>query len=170
MQPTQTLGEFKLTANATYTDVYKLRLISGAAYQKGVGDRSVDTESPLRLKGTSSLFWTREAFTAGVTARYLGHYKDAYNTNLGGTALNPGAVRVDGDTIGSSTEFDVQGSYQFAAKNDGWRHFLNRTKVTLGARNVFDREPPYNTASQAFYSFYNDPRQRYVYLELKRAF
>ncbi len=169
-QPTESLGVFTLTTNATYIDLFKLRPIAGAVLQKGVADKSIDGNAPLRLKGNTSLFWTRNSLTVGATVRYLGNYKDSYNTGLQGTNFPPRADFVDGAYIGSSTEFDVQAAYQFTDKHDGWARWLNRTKVTLGVRNLLDRAPPYDTGSPAFYSLYNDPRQRYVYLELKRAF
>lgn len=160
-------GSFTWTGMATYTDTFRQRAIAGNPFISGVGDLTVDSASPLRIKGQSALFWTKGPLTAGLTARYTGHYKNTYNIGAGGVNLGPG-LAVDGDFITSQVELDAQFSYRFAAHQAGWRKALARTTVLLGVRNLADRRPPYTSVGNAFYSFFNDPRQRFVYLEVKR--
>jgi hypothetical protein len=35
--------------------------------------------------------------------------------------------------------------------------------------NVFDREPPLVSDGTSFYSRYADPRQRYLYMQMKKS-
>lgn len=168
---TETRGTFTWSGNATYVDTYRLRAIRGNPFIKGVGDLTLDMSAPLRARGLSSLYWTKGRLTAGVSARYTGHYKNNYNIGaVGVTGFPLGAVAVDGKYIRSQLEFDAQCIYQFERNEEGWKRLLSNTSATLGVRNLTDRRPPYSSASFAFYSFHNDPRQRYVYLELKRKF
>lgn len=163
-------GTFTWSGTATYVDTFRLRAVRGNPFIKGVGDLTLDQSAPLRLKGQSSIFWTRQAITAGLTARYTGHYKSTYNSGAVGSAVTLGAVPIDGDFIASQLELDAQFTYRFAEQAAHWRHFLAHTTGTLGVRNLADRRPPYSSASAAFYSFQNDPRQRFVYVEVKRKF
>lgn len=163
------LGTIDWQAGATYTDFYKQQAVIGNPFNAGVGDRTLDSAAPLRWKGSSSVTLTRGAWTAGVTARYVGKFKDAFNSGLAVPNTNGG---VDGEYIRSQTEFDVRASYDFGGTGDGWRRFVRHTRVTLGALNVLDRRPPYlsTNAGAPYYSYLNDPRMRFVYLEVKRRF
>lgn len=166
---TKSRGEFTWTGSATYVDTFRFRAVTGNPFLHGVGDLTLDSAAPLRLKGQSALFWTKGPITAGLTARYTGHYKNTFNVGAGGVNLGPDQA-VDGDFIDSQLEFDAQFSYRFSARETGWRGFLARTNVLLGVRNLADRRPPYTSVGGAYYSFFNDPRQRFVYLEVKRKF
>jgi iron complex outermembrane recepter protein len=165
------VGAFTWQGGATYTDYYKQIAVIGNPFLQGVGDRTLDFGAPQRLKGSTSLTLTRDRWSAGFTARYVGKYKDTFNS---GIAVAPPivVVPVDGDFIRAQTEFDLRFTYEFAGDRTGWRGVLRNTKVALGALNVLDRRPPYvsSLVGGAAYSYYNDPRMRYVYLEMKRKF
>ncbi len=161
------LGDFSWQGHATYTDYYKQKAVIGNPFLTGVGDRTLDGGAPLRLKGSSTLTWTRDRWSAGLTARHVGRYKDAFNSGLAVPNTNGG---VDGESVRAQTEFDVRLTYEFADGLAGWRAALRNTKVALGALNVLDRRPPYlsSNAGAANYSYYNDPRMRFVYLEVRK--
>ena len=163
------VGDFNWQGTATYTDYYKQKAIIGNPFLAGVGDRTLDSGVPQRLKGSTSLTLTRDAWSASLTGRYVGRYKDAFNSGLAVPNTNGG---IDGEFVRAQLEFDLRLTYDFGEGGDGWRRALRQTRVALGALNVFDRRPPYLSANNgaANYSYYNDPRMRYVYLELKRKF
>jgi len=80
-----------------------------------------------------------------------------------------GALPVDGDFIAGQLEFDAQFAYRFARHETGWtRVFPIRpprwacaTSPTAAALQL---------RSAAFYSFQNDPRQRFVYSRAETKF
>ncbi len=161
------LGTLSWQVGATYTDYYKQQPVIGNPFLYGVGDRTLDPGAPLRWKGSSSLTLTRGAWTAGITARHTGTFKDAFNTGLAVPNTNGG---IDGDHIRSQTEFDVRASYEFEPAGSGWRRLLKDSRVTVGVLNALDRRPPYlsTNAGAPYYSYYNDPRMRFVYLEFRK--
>lgn len=163
------VGELSWQGSATYTDYYKQKAIVGNPFLQGVGDRTLDSGVPQRLKGSASLTLTRDVWGASLTARYVGKYKDAFNRGLAVPNTNGG---IDGDFIRAQLELDLRFTYDFGEDGDGWRRVLRRTKVALGALNVLDRRPPYlsSNSGAAGYSYYNDPRMRFVYMELKKKF
>jgi hypothetical protein len=64
-----------------------------------------------------------------------------------------------------------------AAGRTGIGRWLERTKFTLGATNVFDRDVPFfftgiaSTGIQGlYYSPLSDPIQRFVYATVKKSF
>jgi len=165
--PIRGLGTLAWQGGATYTDFYKQRAIIGGPFLAGVGDRTLDSNAPLRWKGSSSLTLTHGAWTTGVTGRYVGKFKDTFNTGL--AVPNPFGG-VDGDHIRSQIEFDLRLGYDFGEGGAGWRRWSKGTRITLGALNALDRRPPYvsSLVGGANYSYYNDPRMRFVYLEVRK--
>ena len=60
-------------------------------------------------------------------------------------------------------------NFAFQAGSKGWQNWLSGTKWTLGCLNVFDRQPPMVSDGTSFYSRYADPRQRYLYVQIKKS-
>lgn len=162
------VGTVSWQGGATYADTYKQRAIVGNPFLEGVGDRTLDSGVPLRWKATSSVTLARDRWSAGLTARFTDRYKDAFNSGVAVPNNNGG---VDGAYIRAQLELDARLTYTFG-EAEGWRGALADTRVALGIHNLLDRRPPYlSTNSGApYYSYYNDPRMRFVYLELKREF
>ena len=116
------------------------------------------------------MFWTRQAFTVGVTWRYLDSYR---------ITTSPTVDLVTGGRVAGSSEFDVQASYRFPSgrERSGVSRWLDRTTVTIGASNVFDHDVRFYFTGIAstgiaglYYSSLSDPMQRFVYLTLKKSF
>lgn len=93
----------------------------------------------------------------GVTVNYLSSYEDGY---LAYGADAPGAAGVP--DIDSFVSLDLRLSYQLPYD----------VMASVGVLNVTDEEPPYSRA--AFADNYDrdmhDPRQRFVYFNLKKIF
>jgi iron complex outermembrane receptor protein len=109
-----------------------------------------------RWKHTLSVGLSRGVWNGTLTQNFQSGYRDAYNPATG-----------DEHDIGSFSTYDLQVGYT-GVKN------LN---VALGARNVFDKKPPfsfigtvYNVFQSGWDPSYYDPRGRFVYLNLGYKF
>ncbi|MBL9203811.1 MAG: TonB-dependent receptor plug domain-containing protein [Opitutaceae bacterium] len=130
----------------------------------------VDVQNqPMRWRGNSSVFWEKDRWMAGVTANYINSY---YGSTTQPTPALPTATGIDGRKIPHSLLFDLQIGYKFPAgalRGNRWKEVFNATEFRLGVLNVLDRDPPLFTDSTGLYSRYNDPRQRFVYLQVKKT-
>ena len=166
------LGEnrFDVSALGTFVDKYRTQLAIGQPSREDVGWPYRTANAPLKRRGNARVFWTRSAFTAGVTWRYLDSYQ---------ITTSPAVDLVSGGRVSSASEFDLQMSYNFSSARggSGAGRWLDRTTVTIGASNVFDRDVPFYFTGIAstgiaglFYSPLSDPIQRFVYMTVKKSF
>jgi iron complex outermembrane receptor protein len=109
---------------------------------------SVDTvttyEVP-RFRGNASLAWNYKKFGATVTGDYIGGFADAA----------PSTLRVKQQTIAG-----LQLSYDLPYA----------TKVTLGANNLFDRNPPLTASSTGYAEQTSYFLPRFLYMEVVKKF
>ena len=100
-----------------------------------------------KWKHSANFGWSRGPWNANVHQTYVHGYEDA------------GATR----RVGSWSVFDVNASYT------GFRNW----SLTLGIKNVMDRDPPYTRQSQAFQVGYDpsiaDPTGRFFWGSVKYA-
>lgn len=101
---------------------------------------------------TGSLTWALDRFQIGAFANYIGGVND---TNFLDTEGNPYAV--DG-----TTTFNLYAQYRFQGGA------LDDTRFRIGARNLFDKQPPI-TADGYLGSLYV-PYARYVYVSVGKRF
>jgi len=126
-----------------------------------------DTQNnPLRFRGNTSLGWQKGRYFASATARYTNSY---YASTTAVKPAFPTATGIDGRKIPHSTIFDAQVGFRIPAGAQGWKRWLDASEFRLGASNVLDTEPPFFSDNTGFYSRYNDPRQRFVYLQVKKS-
>jgi len=117
-----------------------------------------------RWKHHLSMNWSRGPWRLTLAQNFQQRHHDRPG-NLEDTnpATNPG---FQPRRVGSYLTYDVQGAYSAA----------NHLTLTLGVRNLFDRDPPYTnsggqTSIQSGYDpFYSDPRGRFVYARASYAF
>ena len=80
----------------------------------------------------------------------------------------------NGGRVSSQHYHDLFLQYRFpAAVAGGWQRVLQSTEITVGVRNIFDKEPPLDvnsSALQAFYSTHGSPRLASYYISLLRRF
>jgi outer membrane receptor protein involved in Fe transport len=113
-------------------------------------------------RARAGLGWQRGAWHALVGMAYTPRYRTETTTP---TAVLPAATGLDGDFIGSSIRWDFQvGGSIHSARAAAFRRWFSDTSWTLGVRNVFDREPAYRSDGTSFYSRFDDPRMRFVYV------
>ena len=117
-----------------------------------------------RWKHYLSLNWTRGPWGLTLAQNYQKGYHDIPGTNEDtDPATNPG---FQPRRVGACQTYDAQLSYSG----------FDKLRLTLGVRNLFDRDPPYtNSGGQiSFQSGYDpqyaDPRGRFVYLRASYAF
>lgn len=105
-------------------------------------------------RGTGSVNWRYNNFTANWFTTYTG---DFYSTAL--TYAAGGFYKVPDTWV-----HNVSVSYTFEDSNK----YLDNTRVLIGARNVFDKDPPLVAAGYQA-SVYN-PYGRYLYFNVRKTF
>jgi len=162
-------GTMTLRADATYTMSFREQLRPGLAFVDTVGDLGFSNSVPLVWRGKGGVQWQSRRWTVNVTGRYIDSYVGRTNNP---TVKVPARLGLDGDEIASSFEVDLQIGYTVpprrgASAASGW---LNGSQIMLGILNVADRSPPLRTErNNQWYSLFNDPRQRYVSLSIKKS-
>lgn len=81
--------------------------------------------NPVDFRGRAHLSWSRSGFDAALFTNYV----DGYTNKLNATPQH----------VDSWTTFDLQLSYRFQAARGAFKGL----RVSLGATNLFDRDPPY---------------------------
>ena len=132
------LGNFTFGSNSTYVRRFDYQDEPGGIYTKAVGayKGGVTTGGgPIfRWQSVATVNWALGPFGAGIVGRYKSGYLDQ---NTGG----------EGNRVSSYTVFDLSGTWQPS------KAFL----LTVGVKNVFDRDPPYSNQAATFQVGY-DPR------------
>ena len=130
------VGTFNSGLNATYVMKYDYQDYTGGPYNKNPGS-FVGSGPIFRWQGNANIGWVNGPFGAGV----FGHYKSGYGDQNANT-VSPGY-----NHVASYTTFDVYGTWAPT----------KASSITVGARNVFDREPPFSNQNTVFQGGY-DPR------------
>jgi len=154
ISPPTDWGRFQITMNGTYYIKYDVQQPDGSfagfvsnAYQ------AVATGITPRWKSYTAGTWTYGPWSATLGNTYQSSYIDV---NLD----NDGNLR----RVGSLSLWDLQGSY---TGFKGWT-------FTVGAKNVFDTDPPLTNSNLTFQSGYDpsyyDPRARFVYASIRYVY
>ncbi len=107
-----------------------------------------------RWRHSFNATWSKGPLQIGTLIKYTGAVKiiDVIDANNKPYVLK------------SQTTVNLYGTYAFEGRDD----LLNKSSITLGVRNMFDKDPPF-TAAGYLASLYQ-PQSRYWYLNLKKAF
>jgi iron complex outermembrane receptor protein len=145
--PMTSFGRLAFNLNGTYVDRWQQQL-DGVHYVAAVG-RSIIGAAVPRWRHYATLYWNYGPYTATLAQAYSSGY----------TEINPGQQR-NGRRVGSYGLWNLQGTYS------GFRN----TMLTLGIKNLFDRDPPFsNQNTQGLVMFdprYADPRGRMFYAQI----
>jgi outer membrane receptor protein involved in Fe transport len=120
-----------------------------------------------RWRGTTTLSWRRDRWSAGVGFYYIGRYTDEGATTNAATYAALGApayiqpVFSRGVTsyryvVHDTKSYNIFVSYRFAAEN----RMLRDTTVRLGVNNLFDAEPPLSSDSRGYDPGIHNPLAR----------
>lgn len=155
------LGTFDLYGVATWQPHYRTQLLPSVAIVENTG---VTSTFPLKFKGNAGLTWKRGRWSAGWSTRYFDSYIVSTNAAL---QLSQGGPRVS-----SQIYHDANVSYRLPQPAGRWGTVLGRMEITVGGKNVFNREPPFDAGISAsrYYSPYGDPRLSSYYVSVKSAF
>lgn len=152
------MGRFTAGAAATYLEKFERASAVGAPLVDLVGTDLTGTgdDGYLEWRARVSLEWAHK----NITAVFSGNYTDGFED-----------LDVNGDPfmIDSTWIFDLQASYNFRDHASPW---LADTKVSIGARNVFDKDPPFASGfggnSTGYPGFLYSSENRFVYVSLSR--
>ena len=162
--PAGGLGRFALSLNGTYFIKYDTQNPDGT-FSPGVDQINATTGGVVpRWKHYLALNWTRGPWDVTVAHNYQKGYTDIPGSfEDTDPATNPGFVPRH---VGAYETFDAQATWSG----------IKKLKLTLGMKNIFNRDPPYtNSGGQiSFQSGYDpqyaDPRGRFIYLRGTYAF
>lgn len=165
--PTTSVGTFSLNVNASRLISYYVdapagvqQVIAGQAageINAGVpiqgGGDVIGRDGQPRWRLSATFDWSLGPWKIGAFTQYI---DSVYENGVRDASANPWTVK-------GQTTVNLYGQYTF--KNDGP---LNGTTVQIGARNIFDKDPP--LASSGYLSNLYQPQARYWYTSLKKVF
>jgi iron complex outermembrane recepter protein len=165
---TRSAGEFIFDTNVSFTNHFHTQTLPSSAIIENAGTTSTNGGT-LRWRGYGSVTWLKEQFGVTLTGRYVGHY---YSNTTQRSGAFPTATGLDGGRIPAYLHYDLQFTYEvpYNVGESGWRNWIGGTRWTLGALNVLDEEPTFVSDVQSgFYNRQVDPRQRFVYLQIRKT-
>lgn len=165
--PMTSVGTFSLNVNASRLISYYVdapagvqQVIAGQAageINAGVpiqgGGDVIGRDGQPRWRLSATFDWSLGPWKIGAFTQYI---DSVYENGVRDASANPWTVK-------GQTTVNLYGQYTF--KNDGP---LNGTTVQIGARNIFDKDPP--LASGGYLSNLYQPQARYWYTSLKKVF
>jgi outer membrane receptor protein involved in Fe transport len=164
---TETLGRFSVNVDGTFMDKYSQQLsppiaelfearasgkINRATPLTDPGDLLKKNGKP-KWKWNGSATWRAGPYQVGASVIYTGSVLD---TDFLSTTGEPWRVE-------PLTTVNLYGQYRFEQK--GW---ANDTRIRVGARNIFDKDPPLSSSGYIG-SLYN-PYARYWYVSVSKSF
>jgi len=161
---TRSTGTFDFVGRVSFTNHFLLRPTPNSP--------TIDTaggSGPVRWRGNASLTWSLHRWSATISSRYVG--PRSTNTTAP-SASYPSASSLDGERLSSILRWDLQASYEFpmrAAAQSG-RAWLSGMRLTLGVLNAFNQEPTFVSNGTGYYDVADDPRQRFVYVQIRKSF
>ncbi|WP_221033093.1 TonB-dependent receptor domain-containing protein [Actomonas aquatica] len=178
--PTDAWGRFDVSFNASYLDSVKIQQFPGAPFFEYAGEAddilfdnaTGDVSTPglgddayVQWKAQAIFGWSLDAWSASITGHYTDGFRD-YTGNWDPSAPNDPATITD---VASRTTWDVQLNYTAFANHDAW---YGDTKLTLGVRNVFDKDPPFVSGwggnTNGYPGYLYNAEGRFMYLSLTK--
>ncbi|GAB5559459.1 MAG: hypothetical protein SynsKO_11060 [Synoicihabitans sp.] len=159
---TDNMGRFEFSGLATMLDTYDRSFTLGGELNDLIGTDVTGTGDDFYIewKGRVSVDWTYRDFNVYFGGSYTGGYDDTDYVDT----INWETFDYRGD---DTWIFDAQVSYNI---RDQWGSILKDTKITLGARNLFDQDPPYASAlfgnSTGYPGFLYNPEGQFFYVRL----
>ncbi len=156
--PALAVGQFTLSTSWSYLNDYHSYTVAGAPrteYRVG-NSPNVGGATPV-WRGSTSVTWRRQQWTAGLGHYYLGRYTDVNATTtqaVWDSLGNPGYIRPVFNNGAYSYRYVVHDSNSynvFVTYRAGVSHrWLKHTSVRLGVNNLFDAQPPLSADSRGY--------------------
>jgi len=152
-------GDFNASIAGEKTLALEQRILPNSALTTTVNKRYAQP----RITGT--LFWSRQAWEAGVTGVHGGEvWVDSSNTTLFPSRYTEAVTRWD-----FNAAYDFGHRKEFGAQGDAWwRRALHDTKLRVTVINAFDTEPPLNVNGSFSASVVDMRLRRYIIDVTKR--
>ncbi len=178
--PRLAIGNFTVNSTWTYLNDFHAYNSAGASRTdlRWSNSANVGGAAP-KWRGTTTLSWRRQQWSANLAAFYTGNYADAGATTTLSTfdsLGNPSYITpyfTNGAysyryVVSDSLSYNTSVSYRFRAKNK----WIGDTTVRVGVVNLLDKEPPLSSDSRGYDpSVYNlMARGRTYSLQLTRQF
>lgn len=157
---TQSFGTFDVFFSLSRFLSYELTLASGTVVD-GIGRRNASNAigRPMpEYRMQTSINWTRESSSATLSISTIGGYRDESTQ----TAFL-GAYLGYADQIESMTTVDTR--YQWCTAQ--LFRFNTPMRLTIGAKNLLNREPPLVIVDGAYDYYLHDPRGRIYYARVQ---
>ncbi len=161
---TASIGRFLFNVNSSFTNMFETKATAVSTFINTAG-----VTGPRRWRGRAATTWSKGPFDVTLSGRYSGHYFGA--TTSPSPAL-PNAFPYDGGRIPAFARYDLQVSYtsRWSNTDPGLKRLLGGTKFTLGCQNILNDEPSMVSNGTGYYNTDDDPRQRFMYLSVKKSF
>lgn len=160
---TDNLGRFEFSTTWSQYTHYRQQSAAGGGFLELVNQPTAEGTGSdngyLRWRGRSQVQWGYKGLSTVFGATYTDGFWD-----------------VNGDTgkdffVSPTWMYDAQVSFNFPSRFAPW---LADTKVAIGARNVFDKDPPFASGnsgnSTGYPGFLYSAEGRFVYVSLTRKF
>lgn len=119
----------------------------------------------IRTKIRGYIGWADNGFSVRGFVNYIGSFRNySSNTVTPLTRDAAGNPNGGGDVVKAQTTFDRNINYDF--KNG----FLDGTRVSVAARNIFDKDPPFFNSSAGYQNLVHTPFGRQVNLSVAKSF
>jgi outer membrane receptor protein involved in Fe transport len=160
---TDRLGRFEFSTIWSQYTHYLQRSAAGGQFSELVnqatGGGTGSDDGYLRWRGRTELNWSYRGWSAGYTTTYTDGFWDVDGNSGKDFFVSPTWIS------------DVQVAYNFQNKFGAW---LADTKLTVGVRNVFDRNPPFASGnagnSTGYPGFLYSSEGRFWYVSVNRKF
>jgi outer membrane receptor protein involved in Fe transport len=159
---TDRLGRFDISAAATQFSHLRVKSAAGGPFVEYINQATPEGTGSdngyLRWKGRVHVAWSYKGFNTVLGSNYLDGFWDF-------------DARGNDFWVKSTWMFDAQVSYNIQNR---FAPFLNDTKIAIGARNLFDKDPPFASGfagnSTGYPGFLYSAEGRFVYLSVTRKF
>jgi len=155
-------GTWSPSIRATYTYDYSAALLPGRPKVNFVSVENDNATWAPRWKGTLSLRWLLERWSAAIDGRYIGRYRDADPLPAGNYL-----------SLGNFWYWDANVRYALRDESEARHTLLAHAYLSVGAVNVFDSKPQFSNQFQGFTGGYDaqaDIRGRFLYVQLSTRF
>jgi iron complex outermembrane receptor protein len=163
---TDAMGAFTVGVTGTEFVKYTQSFGSGDEYDilNTTGNNGTFPSVATQLRG--NLGWRLNNFSADLFANYTGSYR-----NWSGNSVTPitrdarGNPGGGGDEVDANLTWDLNLRYVFEQEG-----LLSDTEISLAARNIFDKVPPFYNNSQGYDNFVANPFGRTVSIAIQKKF
>ncbi len=178
--PTDTLGRFDISLNASYLDSVRIQQFPGAPFFEYVGEADdilfdnatgvvstpgIADDGYVQWKSQLVLDWSLANWSASLTGHYTDGFRDFAIDWDPSAPDDPATIR----QVASRTTWDLQVNYTAFADSDRW---YGDARFTVGVRNLFDKDPPFASGwggnSNGYPGFLYNAEGRFYYLSLTK--